>query len=156
MIITQVHFVLGTIKGHSKMWSFVTQQCHRCLKLRECAIGILTAGMSTRAVTRKCKEMCPATWGKWWSNQILTIFFIHAPTFFLRYLWPTDAYLYSQSCEIHRLGPNECIVIDWFPYINCNSIKSFKLLHVAFIFLLIVEFLAIQCSLKIDGQCALQ
>jgi hypothetical protein len=30
-------------------------------------------------------------------------------------LWPTDAYLYSQSCEIHRLGPNEFISIDWFP-----------------------------------------
>jgi hypothetical protein len=28
------------------------------------------------------------------------------PTFFLKYLWLTDAYLYSQSCEIHRLGPN--------------------------------------------------
>ena len=25
MIITQVHFVLGTIKGHSKIYSFVTQ-----------------------------------------------------------------------------------------------------------------------------------
>jgi hypothetical protein len=23
-----------------------------------------------------------------------------------RYLWPTDAYLYSQSCETHRLEPN--------------------------------------------------
>ena len=28
------------------------------------------------------------------------------PYLFLRYLWSTDAYLYSQSCEIHRLGPN--------------------------------------------------
>jgi hypothetical protein len=26
MVITQVHFVLGTIKGHSKMCSFVTQR----------------------------------------------------------------------------------------------------------------------------------
>ena len=32
MIITQMHFVLGTIKGHSKMCSFLTTQCHRCLK----------------------------------------------------------------------------------------------------------------------------
>ena len=31
-IITQVHLVLGTIKGHSKMCRFVTTQCHRCLK----------------------------------------------------------------------------------------------------------------------------
>lgn len=30
-------------------------------------------------------------------------------TFFLRYLWATDAYLYSHSCEIHRLEPNELI-----------------------------------------------
>ena len=29
--------------------------------------------------------------------------------FFLGYLWPTDAYLYSQSCEIHRLDTNELI-----------------------------------------------
>jgi hypothetical protein len=32
MIITQVHLVLGRIKGHTKMCSFVTTQCHRCLK----------------------------------------------------------------------------------------------------------------------------
>ena len=30
----------------------VTTQCHRCLKLREWAIGMLTAGMSTRAVAK--------------------------------------------------------------------------------------------------------
>jgi hypothetical protein len=30
-----------------------TTQCHRCLKLREHAIGILTARMSTRAVARE-------------------------------------------------------------------------------------------------------
>jgi hypothetical protein len=40
-----------------------------------------------------------------------------------RYLWPTDAYLYSQSCEIHRLGPNGFIQIDWFPYMNCNNFE---------------------------------
>ena len=49
--------------------------------------------------------------------------------FFKRYLWP-DAYLYSQSCEIHRLRPNLFISIDWFPYMNCNWVKSFKLFHV--------------------------
>jgi hypothetical protein len=49
MIITQVHLVLGTIKGHSKMCIFVTQ-CHGCLKLRGLADGMLTAGMFTRAV----------------------------------------------------------------------------------------------------------
>jgi hypothetical protein len=67
--------------------------------------------------------------GKWWSHEILTCFVIHTPTFIL-------TYLYSQSCEIHRLGPNECIYIDWFTYMICNSLKSLKLLHVAFIFLL--------------------
>ena len=41
-IITQVHFVLGTIKGHSKV-------------LREQAIGMLTAVMSARAVVREFK-----------------------------------------------------------------------------------------------------
>jgi hypothetical protein len=42
----------------------------------------------------------------------------------LKVLWPTDVYLYSQSCEIHRLGPDEFISIDWFHYMNCNSVKS--------------------------------
>jgi hypothetical protein len=51
--------------------------------------------------------MCHASWGKWWSHQILTGFLIHAPNFKKRCLWPTDAYLYSHSCEIHRLGPNK-------------------------------------------------
>jgi hypothetical protein len=37
---------------------------------------------------------------------------------FLSDLWPTDAYLYSQSCQIYRLGPNLFISIDWFPYIK--------------------------------------
>jgi hypothetical protein len=45
--------VLGTIKGHSKMCSFITQR-HRYLQvLREGAIGMLTAGISTRAVVRE-------------------------------------------------------------------------------------------------------
>jgi hypothetical protein len=34
---------------------------------------------------------------------------------FVRYLWPTVAYLYSQSCEIQRLGPNSFISVDWIP-----------------------------------------
>jgi hypothetical protein len=54
VIIKQVHLVLGTIKGHSKMCSFVTQ--HNAVDvfavLREQAIGMLTAGMSTRVVAR--------------------------------------------------------------------------------------------------------
>ncbi|CDQ69155.1 unnamed protein product [Oncorhynchus mykiss] len=47
----QVHIVPGTIKGHSKMCSFVTQ--HNATVLREHAICMLTAGTSTRAVTRE-------------------------------------------------------------------------------------------------------
>jgi hypothetical protein len=46
MIITQVHLVLGTMKGH-------TTQCHRYLKFWRSAIGMLTARMSTRAVARE-------------------------------------------------------------------------------------------------------
>jgi hypothetical protein len=62
--------------------------------------------------------------------------FKSTPLPFLKmYFWPTDAYLYSQSCEIHRRGPKELISIDWFPYMNCNSVKSLKLLRVVFIFL---------------------
>ena len=44
MIITQVHLVLGTIKGHSKMCCFATD---------DSSCGMLTAGMSTRAVARE-------------------------------------------------------------------------------------------------------
>jgi hypothetical protein len=36
----------------------------------------------------------------------------HYLFFKVQYLWPTDAYLYPQSCEIHRLGPNAIILID--------------------------------------------
>ena len=48
-------------------------------------------------------------------------------------MWPTDAYLYSQSCETNTLWPNYFITIDLFPNMNFNS---FKLLHVAFICLI--------------------
>ena len=55
--------------------------------------------------------------------------------FFKVYLWPTESYLYSQSFEIHRFGHNLFISVDWFPYMNCNTAKSLRLLHVAFLFL---------------------
>ena len=98
-----------------------------------------SAGCLTTESTELCRAdlLCgpqphlPWMTGRHRSHQILTGFLIHALTFFLRYLWPTDAYLYSQSCEIHRLGPNGFISINWFPYMNCNSVKSLKLLHVA-------------------------
>jgi hypothetical protein len=44
MILIQVHLVLGTIKGHSKMCSFVTM-AQMSYVLRERAIGMLTASM---------------------------------------------------------------------------------------------------------------
>ena len=54
MIITQVHLVLcWTIKDHCKMCICHTTQCHRCLKLREHAIVMLTCRMSTRAVAKE-------------------------------------------------------------------------------------------------------
>jgi hypothetical protein len=68
-------------------------------------------------------------------NRYWQVFWSTPVPCFLRYLWLTDAYLYSQSCEIHRLEPDKSISIDWFPYMNCNSVKYFKLLHVWFIFL---------------------
>jgi hypothetical protein len=46
MIITQVHLVLGTIKGYS----------HRMSQMRECAIGSLTGGMSIRAVAKELND----------------------------------------------------------------------------------------------------
>ena len=78
-------------------------------------------------VSRWMRKMVVTPEADWFSDQ--------RPYLFLRYLWPTDAYLYSQLCEIHRLRPNEFMSIVWFPYMNCNSVKSLKLLNVAFIFL---------------------
>ena len=60
--------------------------------------------------------------------------------FFKGYLWPTDAYVYSQSCDIHRLGPDEFDSIDWFPHMNCNSVKSLEALYVAFILLFSIDY----------------
>ena len=39
--------------------------------------------------------------------------------FFSRYLWPTDAYLYSQSCV-------NLFKLDWFPHMNCNSVNQWN------------------------------
>ena len=43
------------------------------------------------------------------------------------YLWSTNAYVYSQPCQIHILGPNEFILINWYPYMNCNSVKILEI-----------------------------
>ena len=54
MVITQVQLVLGTIKGHSKcaVLSHITMP-QKSQVLRECAIGMLAAGLSNRAVARE-------------------------------------------------------------------------------------------------------
>jgi hypothetical protein len=51
MVITQVHLVLGTKKGHSNVQFYHKTQMSQVL--REHAIGMLTAGMSTRDVVRE-------------------------------------------------------------------------------------------------------
>ena len=95
-------------------------------------VGQHSSGHNQQPDQHYVKEMCRAIWGKWWSHLILTGFLINFPSFYLRYLWPIDAYLYSQSCEINILQPNEFISIDWFPSTNCNSAKSSTFLLVAF------------------------
>jgi hypothetical protein len=62
---------------------------------------------ATISLNNSVKEMCWVVWGKRWSHLILT-----------GHLNPAlnNAYLYSQSCEIHRLGPFEFVSVDWFPY----------------------------------------
>jgi hypothetical protein len=47
MIITQVHLVLGTIEGHSKMCNFVTQHNATCLKFCGSVIDMLIACMAS-------------------------------------------------------------------------------------------------------------
>jgi hypothetical protein len=53
MIITQVHLVQGAIKDYFKMCSFINTMPQMSHVFREHAIGILTAGMSTRAVAKE-------------------------------------------------------------------------------------------------------
>ena len=80
------------------MCSFVTQ--HNATDvLRECAIGMLTAGMSTSAVAREL-----------------------------------NVHFFNISGLQHHV---------WnltFPYMNCNSVKTLKLLHVVFLFLFSVHY----------------
>ena len=51
------------------------------------------------SVINSMRRRCRTAWSKWLLDTDI----------FQRYLWPTDAFLYSQSCEVHRLGPNEFI-----------------------------------------------
>jgi hypothetical protein len=69
----------------------------------------LINSMRRRCVTLQ-RQIVVATNTDWFSDLY--------PHLFLWHLWPIDANLYSQSCEIHRLVPNEFISIDWL--LNCN------------------------------------
>jgi hypothetical protein len=66
-----------------------SQQLHTALK-RSRTTFHRPKSTAWSTIRRRC-----AVWGKWWSHQILTGYLIHDPNYFLRYLWPTDAYLYS-------------------------------------------------------------
>ena len=99
-----------------------SQQLHTAIEDEWDNIPQATINSLIASMRRKCVALHEAYrahtryWLVFWSTPLP-----------LRYLWPTDAYLYSQSCEIHRLGPNEFISIDRLPYMNCNSVKYLKI-----------------------------
>ena len=131
MVITQVHLVLGTIKGHLKCVVLSHNTMPQMSQvLRECAIGMLTAGMSTRAVARElnahfstisCLQHCFRTFGStsnWPHNRRPRA--TPGPPHLASSPSgsseggpcpprPTHGYTPAQSCEIHRLGPKEFI-----------------------------------------------
>ena len=161
MIITLVHLVLGTIKGPSKMCSLSHNTMPQMSQvLRERAIGMLTVGMSNWAVARELNVHFStiSCLHCHFREEVLRSFLsvikpfvgkTHSDGLGLAPQWVglaakwvglrpprlTHGCAPAQSCEIHILGPNECISIDWFPSMNCNSVNSLKLLHVAFKFL---------------------
>ena len=68
------------------------------------------------------------------------------PYLFWRYLWPTDAYLYSQSCEIHRLGPNVFISIDLSLSLNHLVTPWWHCFFISFISSPLFQFCALVCA----------
>ena len=88
-----------------------------------------TTGHNQQPDQLYAKEMCCTAWGKWCSLQIMTCFLIHAPTFFSKVSMTNRCISVFPVIHTHRLGPNEFISTDWFPYMNCNAVKSLKLLH---------------------------
>ena len=132
MVITQVHLVPGTIKGHFKMCSIVTQ--HNATD-----VSNFEGAYNWHADCRNFHQRCWC-WGvflsvikPFWGGKLILIGWGLTPQW-VGLCPPRHTYgcTTAQSCEIHRLGPNLFILIHWFPYMNCNSVKSFKLLHVAF------------------------
>jgi hypothetical protein len=61
-------------------------------------------------INSKRRRCCCAAWGKYGGHTRYWLLSNPNP-YLLRYSiwWPTDPYLYSQSCEILRLGPNAFI-----------------------------------------------
>ena len=128
MIITQVHLMLGTIKGCSKICSFVTQHnatdlssfdraCNwqaDCRNVHFSTISVLVnLAVCTAGLTTADHVYGVVWWAVCWCQHCEhgnTVMRSWWPLWGLSYLWTTDAYLYSQSCEIHRLGPNE---LNW-------------------------------------------
>jgi hypothetical protein len=153
---------------------------------RERAIGMLTAGMSTKALARECHVNCstinhlqrhfreyghtpyrphtlphqPRTstpeflsYGIVWKQpprQLMKLRSLSVCNKAL--LWgktqsdwlglgpqwvcpprSTHGCAPAQLCEIHRLGPNEYISIDWFHYMNCKIVEIIACLVYIFV-----------------------
>jgi hypothetical protein len=63
-------------------------------------------------------------WLVFWSTPL---------TFFKRYMWPRDAYLYSHLCKIHRLGPDDLFfnwLISLYELWNCCMLRFIFLFSV--------------------------
>jgi hypothetical protein len=72
--------------------------------LRERAIGMLTVGMSTRAVARELNV----------GGVFLSVIkpFCGEKLILISWAWLPSGWVYALSCQIHRLGPNLFISID--------------------------------------------
>ena len=105
------------------------QQLRKAIEEEWDNIPQATINSLINSIQRRCVVLHEANGGH---TRYWLVFWSTPLPYFLRVLWPTDGYLYLQSCEIHRLGPNEFIAIDRFPHMNCNTVKSLKLFHVAF------------------------
>jgi hypothetical protein len=68
MIITQVHLVLGTIKGDSKMWTFVTQ-CHRCLSWGSMQLACWLQECTPELLPDHCRFREFGSMSNWHHNQ---------------------------------------------------------------------------------------
>ena len=154
------------------MCSLVNQH-HAPDVLRERAIGMLTAGMSTRAVARELNvhfatisrlqhrptglnhrphvtlpaqdphirllhlqdHLGGGSWGVFLSvikpfcgEELIWIDRALLPSW---WAWLPSVWAYAQSCEIHRLRPNEFQLTDLI-FMNCNAVQVLKWLDLYF------------------------